>query len=59
MSLLSGDDRDALLRFFGSLANSVDARRKFGIEHNGLLLLVAYAMEGIQQTVTSSRELDV
>lgn len=36
---------------------SADARQNI-IEQNGLMLLVAYAVEGIQQSVDSSHELD-
>jgi hypothetical protein len=40
--------RDAILKIFRPL-NRVDARRRFGVEHNGLALLLAYCLEGIQQ----------
>ncbi|AMB48407.1 MULTISPECIES: hypothetical protein [Methylobacteriaceae] len=31
------------------MENAVDARRKFGVEHRGLPLLVAFLLEGIQR----------
>ena len=58
ISLLSDEDSTALLRFFQALVDTVDHRRKFGIEHNGLMLLLAYANEGIQQCVDTSHELN-
>lgn len=59
LSLLSNDDRAALLRFFRALADTVDHGRKFGVRRNGLLLLIAYSMEGIQQVVDASHEPNV
>ena len=49
LSLYLPDDEAAVVELFESLANAVDARRKFMVEHNGLALLVAYCLEGIQQ----------
>lgn len=57
ISLLSPDARANILKFFQALSETVDHRRKFGIEHNGLMLLLAYAVEGIQQSVDNSHEL--
>jgi hypothetical protein len=59
LSLLSEEDRASLLRFFLALVQTVDHRRKFGVDRNGLVLLVAYAMEGVQQSVDSSHELNI
>ncbi len=39
------------LELFAYLAGDVDEGRKFGIESNGLALLVAYCIEAIQQLV--------
>ena len=49
LSLYGPDDEAAVAELFESLTNAVDARRKFMVEHNGLALLVAYCLEGIQQ----------
>lgn len=42
-------DRDVVVELFQGLANAVDSRRSFGVEHNGICLLLAYCIEGIQQ----------
>jgi hypothetical protein len=46
---LDPDVRRAMLEVFQPL-NDVDARRSFGVEHNGVALLLAYCLEGIQQS---------
>jgi hypothetical protein len=43
------DDRSAVLELFQGLNDAVDARRKFGVEEDGLCLLIAYCTEGVQQ----------
>ena len=43
------DAEETLLDLFSQLWNAVDARRKFGIEHDGIALLLAYCIEAIQQ----------
>jgi hypothetical protein len=50
ISLLDNDDRAELLREWRSLADNVDESRKLWIQRdgNGLALLVAYLLEGIQ-----------
>lgn len=40
--------REALVDVFRSL-NDVDAFDSFGVEHNGIALLLAYCLEGIQR----------
>jgi hypothetical protein len=47
-SLYLDADRAAMLRFFKRRGNAADARRKFGVEENGLCLLAAYCFEGLQ-----------
>jgi hypothetical protein len=42
------DVRGAILKVFRPL-NEVDSRHEFGVEHNGIALLLAYCLEGIQQ----------
>ena len=34
---------------WSSIANAVDARRKFGVENKGIALLMAYTLQSIQQ----------
>jgi hypothetical protein len=48
-SLLYNDDKAKLAREWESLANAVDESRKLYVERNGLCLLVAYLLEGIQR----------
>jgi len=45
---LSDDDKRHLLGEWQSLANAVDSHRKFGVSRNGICLLSAYIIEGIQ-----------
>jgi hypothetical protein len=40
--------RGAMLKVFRPL-NKVDAGRQFGVEYNGIALLLAYCIEGLQQ----------
>jgi hypothetical protein len=47
-SLYNDEDRDAMQKFFRHLGDAADARRKYGIEDNGLCLLLAYCFEGLQ-----------
>lgn len=49
LSLFDAPKRQALVDEWQSLMNVVDARRKFGVEKNGLCLLMAYVIEGIQR----------
>jgi hypothetical protein len=49
LSLYRPEDEQVMLDLFLNLANAVDARRKFGVEHNGLALLAAYCLEAIQE----------
>ena len=42
------DVRDAILTVFRTL-NKADPLRQFGVERNGIALLLAYCIEGIQQ----------
>jgi hypothetical protein len=48
LSLYEGPERQGMLEIFGSLSNAVDAKRKMGVERNGLALLVAYCIEVMQ-----------
>jgi len=49
LSLYRPDDEATVLDLFESVANAANSRRKFGVERNGLALLVAYCFEGLQQ----------
>jgi hypothetical protein len=49
MSVYQEADYAEVIRLFQGLSNTADSRRKFGIENNGIALLVAYCFEGIQQ----------
>jgi len=49
LSLYAPKDREELNSFFDNLLNAVDAQRKMGVKNNGLSLLLAYCIEGIQQ----------
>jgi hypothetical protein len=49
LSLYKDEDRQTMLSLFQDLANAVDARRKFGVENNGIALLAAYCFEAIQR----------
>jgi hypothetical protein len=58
LSLLDHDDRAELTREWLDLADAVDEKRKMGVRRNGLCLLVAYVLEGIQRrTATINRTL--
>jgi hypothetical protein len=49
LSLYTEEDFKPMLQLFKNLANAVDARRKMGVEYNGICLLLAYCIEGIQE----------
>lgn len=49
ISLFSEDEKKELLDEWEDLADAVDEDRKMCVERNGLCLLVAYLLEGIQR----------
>lgn len=49
LSLYREDEKSKVLELFVSLKENVDSRRKFGVEKDGLSLLLAYCIEGLQQ----------
>lgn len=49
LSTFDATKRAELITEWQNLRNAVSARRKFGVEKNGLCLLVAYCLEGIQR----------
>ena len=48
ISLFYNDDRAELIAEWTRLADAVDAASKFGVENDGLCLLLAYVIEGVQ-----------
>lgn len=49
LSLLTPGERTELLNEWRDFASAVDEARKMCVDRNGLCLLVAYLLEGIQQ----------
>lgn len=49
LSIFDNTDRAELLAEWQSLLNVIDAKRKLGVENNGLCLLMGYLLEGIQR----------
>ena len=45
---LSSEDKWHLTGEWQSMANAIDAERKLGVSSNGICLLLAYVIEGIQ-----------
>ncbi|MDD2625776.1 MAG: hypothetical protein PHR55_03360 [Bacilli bacterium] len=49
LSLYEYEDKKIIVELFQELYNVVNARKKFLVENNGLSLLLAYCIEGIQR----------
>jgi hypothetical protein len=49
-SLFTAEDRAAVTKFFRQLGSAADARRKYGVQENGLCLLAAYCFEGLEHS---------
>jgi hypothetical protein len=49
LSVLDAPKEEELLAEWQDMLAAVNERRKFGIEHRGLPLLVAYLLEGVQR----------
>lgn len=49
VSIITNADRKEMLEFFESLYANVDSGRKFGVENEGLNLLLAYCIEWFQE----------
>ena len=47
-SMIEPQDWTAIGETWASIANAVDARRKFGVENKGMSLLLAYALQSMQ-----------
>lgn len=54
LSIFDATRKAELLTEWQDLRNAVSARRKFGVEKNGLCLLLAYCLEGIQRRQDSN-----
>jgi|ERR671918_123657 hypothetical protein len=54
LSNLSEEDTWRLLGEWQSMVNVIDSRRKLGISNNGICLLLAYVLEGIQMRTLSN-----
>jgi hypothetical protein len=48
LSLYEQEERETIIRAFQSISNAVDARKKFGVERNGIALLVAFCLQILQ-----------
>lgn len=48
-TVLSAEDKQEMIEEWESLADNVDESRKMCVDRNGLCLLVAYILEGIQK----------
>lgn len=49
LSIYDQNKQNELIAEWQDLLNAVSARRKFGVESNGLCLLIGYLLEGIQR----------
>lgn len=54
ISPLSKEDKLHLIDEWQRIANAYDAERKFGVNNNGISLLLAYVIEGIQMRTFSN-----
>jgi hypothetical protein len=52
---LTEEDKRHLLGEWQSMANAIDSERKFGVSGNGICLLSAYVIEGIQMRTFSKK----
>lgn len=53
LSILSAEDRRELNEEWEDMADAINESRKMCVDRNGLCLLVAYLLEGIQRRVKS------
>jgi hypothetical protein len=49
LSMLTAAERRELVEEWQRMANAIDSRRKLAVENNGICLLLAYVIQGIQQ----------
>ena len=52
VSFLSEADRQEVLEYFRAIY-PIDAHRRFGIAHNGLVLIVGLALGGVQESAST------
>lgn len=48
-SIIKADDWKEIDQTFQDMENAINARRKFGVEHRGITLLMAWTLEGVQR----------
>ena len=48
LSIYDPQDWTELSETWASIANAIDARRKFGVENKGIALLMAYTLQSLQ-----------
>lgn len=53
-SLVSTEDWDKIGIDFAGMANAIDEDRKFGVTEKGIVLLAAYALQGLQSALRPS-----
>ena len=49
-SIFKAEDWKEIDGTFQSMENAINARRKFGVENRGLALLMAWTLQGVQQS---------
>ncbi|MBF0327210.1 MAG: hypothetical protein HQL42_19385 [Alphaproteobacteria bacterium] len=49
LSIFDTNDRNELVAEWQDMLAAINARRKMGIENNGICLLIGYLLEGIQR----------
>lgn len=52
---LTDEDKSHLLGEWQSMVNAIDSERKLGVKNNGICLLLAYVIEGIQMRTFSKK----
>jgi hypothetical protein len=57
LTLLDESDEKAVTDLFYNLVSVVNAQRKFGVRKNGISLLLAYCIEGVQEEYRKNRPL--
>ena len=48
-SIFDASDWKTITERFYNMDNAIDARRKFGVEKNGMCLLMAWTLQGLQE----------
>jgi hypothetical protein len=52
LSLYDAGERRTILKVFEEMSNTIDAKRKLGVVHNGIALCLAYCIEVMQHPDT-------